>query len=405
MLAENTAGEVDLQISPGTWTDRYALNSTQAKQILEQLGDDYSQMSPRVYTEVNAQFVKEPQNEFFGDFYQIYQEQEEHIQIGREWVYGKIPRGACIITESFAKQLKVKKDDEIQFMFSVANFTSIAADVIDQYAQRSMPLMMELLSAVPIKLIIYEVVDSVEKKWIQMMLYLWNMMNGGNMLQIIYPVHFMQPFQLRIGLNIYLTFDTEPLKKSLEKWASKIAYTLQFDELYIQMSVSSSLENFIVLVGISILLMYSLVMISVDTRTFEVGILRMVGLDRFGVVGVLIAQALLYSIPGWILVPLQKLMIALSIVIQTLIAFGISFIASILPIRQALSQNLHEFIDVTHTKASAIMVTIEKAEALQKPWGLLLSSIILTGIGVGVYFFMPQTQLSMNLISSQVKWR
>ncbi|KAA6375660.1 MAG: hypothetical protein EZS28_028813, partial [Streblomastix strix] len=48
MLAENTAGEVDLQISPGTWTDRYALNFTQAKQILEQLGEDYSQMSPRV---------------------------------------------------------------------------------------------------------------------------------------------------------------------------------------------------------------------------------------------------------------------------------------------------------------------------------------------------------------------
>jgi ABC-type antimicrobial peptide transport system permease subunit len=111
----------------------------------------------------------------------------------------------------------------------------------------------------------------------------------------------------------------------------------------------------------------------------------MVGLDRFGVVGVLIAQALLYSIPGWILgiilgfvgnfvvmyileysssIPLQKLISALIIIISTLIAFGISLIASLLPIRQALSQNLHEFIDVTHTKASAIMVTIERAEAL-----------------------------------------
>ncbi|KAA6380156.1 MAG: putative DUF214 family protein [Streblomastix strix] len=160
-------------------------------------------------------------------------------------------------------------------------------------------------------------------------------------------------------------------------------------------------------------------MISVDTRTFEIGILRMVGLDRLGVIGVLIAQALLYSIPGWILgiilgfvgnfvvmyiledsssVPLQKLMPVLSIVISTLIAFGISLIASILPIRQALSQNLHDSIDVTHTKASAIMVTIERAEALQKPWGLLLSGIILTGIGVGVYFFMPLAMLSMNMM-------
>ncbi|KAA6368929.1 MAG: putative serine/threonine protein kinase, partial [Streblomastix strix] len=151
--------------------------------------------------------------------------------------------------------------------------------------------------------------------------------------------------------------------------------------------------------GISILLIYSLLMISVDTRTFEVGILRMFVLDRFGVVGVLIAQALLYSIPGWILgiilgfvcnfvvmyiledsssIPLQKLISALIIIISTLIAFGISLIASLLPINQALSKNLHDSIDVTHTKASAIIVTIERTEALQTLWGWLLCDIILT---------------------------
>ncbi|KAA6362656.1 MAG: hypothetical protein EZS28_041818 [Streblomastix strix] len=103
------------------------------------------------------------------------------------------------------------------------------------------------------------------------------------------------------------------------------------------------------------------------TRTFEIGILRMVGLDRFGVVGVLIAQALLYSILGWIpciilgivgnyfvmyileyssSIPLQKLMIALIIIISTLITFGISVIASILPIGQALGQNFHDSIEL-----------------------------------------------------------
>ncbi|KAA6357926.1 MAG: putative DUF214 family protein, partial [Streblomastix strix] len=207
---------------------------------------------------------------------------------------------------------------------------------------------------------------------------------------------------------------------SLEKWASKITYALRFGELDVQMPVASAFEDYI---GISILLMYSLVMIFVDTRTFEVGILRMVGLDRLGVIGILIAQALLYSIPGWILgiilgfvgkyivmyiledsssIPLQKLISALIIIISTLIAFGISYIASILPIRQALSQNLHDSIDVTHTKASAIMVTIEKAEALQKPWGLLMSSIILTGIGVGnvflqQHFYSGKPELSKTL--------
>ncbi|KAA6387090.1 MAG: putative serine/threonine protein kinase, partial [Streblomastix strix] len=166
-----------------------------------------------------------------------------------------------------------------------------------------------------------------KKNWLEL-----NMRDYATELIFSYP----QP-----RTDIYLTFDTEPLKKSLVKWASKITYALRFDELNVQMPVASSFENFI---GISILLIYSLLMISVDTRTFEIGILRMVGLDRLGVIGVLIAQALLYSIPGWILgiilgfvgnfvvmyiledsssVPLQKLMPVLSIVISTLIAFGI----------------------------------------------------------------------------------
>jgi len=48
----------------------------------------------------------------------------------------------------------------------------------------------------------------------------------------------------------------------------------------------------LLLTVISIYLVYTLMMVSVDTRTFEMGILRMVGLNRGGLIIVLLVSSL-----------------------------------------------------------------------------------------------------------------
>jgi hypothetical protein len=44
----------------------------------------------------------------------------------------------------------------------------------------------------------------------------------------------------------------------------------------------------ILFIVISVLLIYSLLMISVETKTFENGVLRLIGLSQFNVVGMII---------------------------------------------------------------------------------------------------------------------
>ena len=62
----------------------------------------------------------------------------------------------------------------------------------------------------------------------------------------------------------------------------------------------------IILLFLSILLIYSLLMINVDTRTFEVGVLRMIGSKRSGIVELMLLQAFSYAIPSWALGLVEK---------------------------------------------------------------------------------------------------
>lgn len=52
---------------------------------------------------------------------------------------------------------------------------------------------------------------------------------------------------------------------------------------------------------IAILLIYSLLMISVETKTFEMGVIRMVGLSKQGVTGMVFLQGLMFVAPAIIL--------------------------------------------------------------------------------------------------------
>jgi ABC-type antimicrobial peptide transport system permease subunit len=55
-----------------------------------------------------------------------------------------------------------------------------------------------------------------------------------------------------------------------------------------------------VLAFLCITLVYSLLMINVETRTFEMGVMRMIGLQRNELVQLLMTQALMYAVPGFV---------------------------------------------------------------------------------------------------------
>lgn len=53
-----------------------------------------------------------------------------------------------------------------------------------------------------------------------------------------------------------------------------------------------------ILIVISVLIIYSLLMISVESKNFEIAVIRMVGLEKNGIIWLVIFQSFLYVIPA-----------------------------------------------------------------------------------------------------------
>ena len=105
--------------------------------------------------------------------------------------------------------------------------------------------------------------------------------------------------------NYYKSSSFSVNARSVVKWASDVVYLVGPNQVVVSVAVLEQLFGvryassflglvlnmiILLLVGISILLIYSLFIISVESRTFELGIFRMVGLTRSGLVQMLLVR-------------------------------------------------------------------------------------------------------------------
>ena len=134
----------------------------------------------------------------------------------------------------------------------------------------------------------------------------------------------------------------------------------------------------ILFIIVSILLIYSLLMISIEEKTFDSGIMRLIGLSKQGYVASILFQAVMFVIPsitcGYLasypaLYYLDKLLqkgesaeIVVPSAASTIeaIALGllIPFFAAIIPIRVALKKTLGESLDTSRGSLSGTVVTV-----------------------------------------------
>ncbi|KAJ3012063.1 hypothetical protein HKX48_006512 [Thoreauomyces humboldtii] len=218
-------------------------------------------------------------------------------------------------------------------------------------------------------------------------------------------------------------------------WASDIRFRLGFnlvdaspDTLTALSSVSTfsqflSLITSIVValfVGLSCFLIYNLLMVSVETKTFELGILRMIGQTRAGTVHMILIQAATYSIPAWAIglvlaqvafipgkrfiqnianIEVSARLTSKSVAVATVLGILVPAIAAILPIRQALSGNLRDSLDKRHSKVKPVMVTIERSGpgSLSSIFPVALTGAILAGITFSIYYLVPKALVENNL--------
>ena len=123
---------------------------------------------------------------------------------------------------------------------------------------------------------------------------------------------------------------------------------------------------------LSILLIYSLLMISVETKSFEFGVMRMVGLSKSGIINMIILQSFMFvlpavcfgfifSFPGLFVIfnfvftedmGLSSSPVPSNYAIYQALFVGIviPLLSSIYPIQMALRKNLNDSLDIHRSK-------------------------------------------------------
>eukprot|EP01116_Phalansterium_solitarium_P010119 TRINITY_DN2458_c0_g2_i3.p1 TRINITY_DN2458_c0_g2~~TRINITY_DN2458_c0_g2_i3.p1 ORF type:complete len:1000 (-),score=386.52 TRINITY_DN2458_c0_g2_i3:162-3161(-) len=231
----------------------------------------------------------------------------------------------------------------------------------------------------------------------------------------------------------YLDSNFDNVQASLVKFSANAAYQLGFNQLDIQLPLLTQLSTtqffglflglilnivIVILLLLSCMLVYSLLATNVESRTFEMGVLRMLGTTRQALVGLLLLQAFAYSVPAWALGLAigAVLFVVVAAVLQVLIGTAVStslsldavlvatalgvlipLVSAVFPIRSALAKSLHESLDVRRSKTKAVEISINRSEAGSVSVPLVLVGLLLSAFGFGVYLVFPMSLLTMNL--------
>jgi ABC-type antimicrobial peptide transport system permease subunit len=168
---------------------------------------------------------------------------------------------------------------------------------------------------------------------------------------------------------------------------------------------------------ISVLLIFSLLMNSVEQKSFDNGIMRLVGLTKYDYVAMILTQAFAFVLPSIVLafvLSIPILWIVVSSVLhldsgQTsylpdgrasiqalLVGIFIPILSSIIPIQTALSKPLVASLDVNRSKISGQKITVSSEKSLNTiPYVIFgLISVLYPAF---IYYFLPLSLLTVNV--------
>ena len=250
----------------------------------------------------------------------------------------------------------------------------------------------------------------------------------------------LQDYASEINVNLpdpriepYLSSDFDTIQKNVLDYTAKVVYRIGFNQIDADEPIVESLRAsrffalflglitniiLIMLTGLAVLLLYSLLMVNVETRTFEVGTMRMLGLTKAGVVQLFLIQAFLYAIPAyifgmivsqvafWLLaqvfedatdVAISPYLSLGGILLATGLGLAVPVVAALAPIKTALDVSLVSALQVNRSKQTAVKVTLERSEDGAFSWPMIVTGSVIAGFGFVVYYLLPLALLSFNL--------
>lgn len=232
--------------------------------------------------------------------------------------------------------------------------------------------------------------------------------------------------------DAYMDANYDDIQKKVTKYASRIVDELGFFPIEMSLDIMTELSplkyvaiflgillNLIlfVLFALSVILIYSLLLVSIETKTFELGVIRVLGLNKLGLVVMIFTQTMLFVIPAIIIgifisfginsfisklfetqigvgFPPQPTPSAVGLAI--LIGFLMPIIAGFSPLYSIFYTNLAESLDVSHSKSKAVSIQINSSDVMVKQT-IIWFGIVTVGFGITVYLLLPLALLSFNL--------
>jgi hypothetical protein len=248
--------------------------------------------------------------------------------------------------------------------------------------------------------------------------------------EVIYKLSDYQMFALPYPrVDWYKKTDFFEIQEGVTQYANGLISDLGFYSIKLDLDLLGDLEIFsraimflslvfdiviMLFVVLSILLIYSLLMISVESKTFEFGVMRMQGLSNSGIVSMVIIQAMMFVAPavffGFALAmfnigtinnllfkDMETSPVPSSFAVGQAIFIGlvIPLLSSISPIQAALGKNLNDSLDITRSKSKAVMIDIIDPKKTNLASYVSFGTIAVL-YGMSIYYFLPLSLLSFN---------
>ena len=204
----------------------------------------------------------------------------------------------------------------------------------------------------------------------------------------------------RFDLN--LTVKT-PLLESLNNF--------KFVDLFLK---STLLTIVFFMVLLSVMLIYSLMVSDIDERTYEMAMIRALGLKSKSIVYIILIQSFVFLIPGICAgvcislianVLIRTIVFSYTIsyttyfigtatlILGILIGFWMPIISNLLTIQKALGKKIRDSLDVFHVGANEVYAKIVKFEDFGLSLFEFALGLTLTLIGILTYYFIPASFL------------
>lgn len=375
--------------------------------------------------------------------------QEARMGLGQEWAHNSVQKGYALLDQSLASLLRVKAGDTFYLELSGASFRALFTEYA---ANATAPLPAWGTVFMPVRVqAVYS--DSLGKYSISLSKVL--IMDYASMLPLLAAnVNPAAPSDVQTTLATadlfeyaaqvvvnyppprlahYSASNFDDTLRTVTAWGSRLTYRLGFQLLDCKFPILENLQVYsvfslflnlilniiiITMLGLSILLVYSLLMVNVETKTFEMGMFRMLGSTRVRIVQLLIFQGLFFSVPAILLglvaaqivavpvtsyfasstgVALSAWLTPTAILVSVTIGLLIPIIGAVLPIRAALERNLSEAIDVAHSRTKATEFQIDRSEDSSVDWSVVMLGSAFVLFGVCIDYFFPLGLVTLNL--------